>query len=101
MSLLFSSAGDVLLYLTLHPGCTPREAQQDLQINPPKLYGILQELRAAGLVTTEEGEHNGRKRGYAPYHCYVDLDVPFLHPCLSQPTTLRKALAFVALQEEI
>ena len=102
MSLLFSQAGDVLIFIALHPGLTAQEIRAQLFMNNRvRIYILIQKLRAAGLLETKRGRRNGRRRGNRPYRCYANLDVPFLHPCLSAPTTLRKTFASVALEGEV
>ncbi len=102
MSLLFSQAGDVLIFIALHPGLTAQEVCVAAGVKSrTRIYVLIQKLRNAGLLETKQKRRNGRRRGHTPYRCYANLDVPFLHPCLSSPTTLRKALASVALGGEI
>ncbi len=98
--MLFSKMGDVLLYIALHPGKTPQQVQRGLGLPMDKLYGRLQALRQAGIVRVERCRRNGH-RGHPAFRYYANLDVPFLHPCLSAPTTLRKTFAAVALEQEI
>lgn len=98
--MLFSKAGDLLLYIALHPGRTPRQMQAVLNLPPDKLYGRLQILRQGNLVRSTRVRRNGR-RGQSPHRYYANLDVPFQHPCISAPTTLRKTFAAVALEHEI
>lgn len=100
MSLLFTKAGDVLVYLAVHPGSTPKDMQEGMRVRPQKLYAILCNLRALKLLRTQRGRRNGRKPGYAPRRYYVELDVPFVHPGFPETTTLRKAFASVALELE-
>lgn len=99
--MLFSKVGDVLVYIALHPGRTPRQLMGELGLRRNKLYHRLQTLREADLVRVTRGRRNGRRRGHPAYCCYANLDVPFLHPCLSAPTTLRKTFAAIALEQEI
>ncbi len=100
MSLLFSQAGDVLIFIALHPGMTAQDIRARLFMNS-RIYVLIGKLRKAGLLETKRGRRNGRRRGNTPYRCYANLDAPFLHPCLSVPTTLRKTLASVALEREV
>ena len=97
---LLGQGGDVLFYVSLHPGSTAYEIQEALQINLRRLYVLLVQMKQAKLLMRRRRRKCGQV-GFPTYHFYANLDVPFSHPALSAPSTFRMVLASVALEHEV
>lgn len=72
---LFCSHGTVLFYVVKHPGCTVRQIADALALTPRTVWGLVGDLRRAGLITV----HREGKRHYYT----VDMEGRFPDPILS------------------
>lgn len=56
---LFCSHGTVVFYIAQHPDCTIREIGDALALTPRTVWGLVGDLRRAGLVDARrEGKHH-------------------------------------------
>jgi predicted transcriptional regulator len=72
---LFCSHGTILFYLVKHPGCTGRQIADALALTPRTVWGLVGDLRRAGLITVHR---EGRRHYYT-----VDMEGRFPDPILS------------------
>lgn len=72
---IWSSHGTVLFYIALHPRCTIVEIAEDLCLTQRTIWGIVGDLRRAGML---EVERDGRRHHYS-----VNLDATFRHPTIA------------------
>ena len=97
---LLGQGGDVLFYVSLHPGSTAYEIRDALQINLHRLYVLLTQMRQAKLLVRRRRRKCGQV-GFPTYRFFANLDASFSHPALSAPSTFRMVLASVALEHEV
>ncbi|MDO8616325.1 MAG: winged helix-turn-helix domain-containing protein [Dehalococcoidia bacterium] len=71
---LLSSRGSVLFFIALHPDSTINDIAGSLSLTRRAVWGVLGDLRRAGLLRVGRG---GREHRYS-----VDPDGPFLHPTI-------------------
>lgn len=72
---LFCSHGTILFYVARHPGCTIREIADALALTRRTVWGLIGDLRRAGLITVRR---EGRRHHYS-----VDAEGRFPDPILS------------------
>lgn len=71
---LVSSHGSALFYIALHPGCTIREIADDLALTERTIWGLVGDLRHAGMLVVRREGHR--------HHYTVNLDAEFRQPTL-------------------
>jgi hypothetical protein len=81
---LWSSHGTVLFFIAANPACTINEIADGLSLTSRTIWGVVGDLRRAGMLTIEK---EGRRHRY-----HVNLDAPFRHPTI-RDVTLRTVLA--------
>ena len=77
----------MLFYVAAHPRCTINEIADELALTHRTVWGLIGDLRGAGMLHVHK---DGRRHRYE-----VNLDAPFLHPCM-QGYTLRAVLGDIA-----
>jgi hypothetical protein len=78
--LLFSSHGQVLIYLALFPQATVRQVSDALDLTERHVSRVIQDLEADGMLTVVRGGP-GYRNSYA-----VHREAPLRHPALAQLT---------------
>lgn len=81
---LWSSHGTVLFYIAAKPGSTIQDIADGLSLTTRTIWGIVGDLRRAGMLNVEK---DGRRHRYR-----VNLDAPFRHPTI-RDVSLRTLLA--------
>ncbi len=71
---LVSSHGAVLFWIAANPGCTVRDVVDALCLTPRTVWGLLGDLRRAGMLHVRK---EGRRHRYA-----VNPEASFRHPVL-------------------
>jgi len=84
---LVSSHGGVLFYVAANPHCTVDEIADALALTHRTVWGLIGDLRRARMLHVHK---DGRRPRYE-----VDLDAPFLHPCMDG-YTLRAVLGQIS-----
>jgi len=79
----------VLFYVAAHPQCTTAEIADELSLTQRTVWGLIGDLRGARMLHVYR---DGRRHRYE-----VNLDAPFLHPCM-RGYTLRAVLRDIAPQ---
>ncbi|HUF53917.1 MAG TPA: winged helix-turn-helix transcriptional regulator [Dehalococcoidia bacterium] len=81
---LWSSHGTVLFYIASNSGSTIQEIADGLSLTTRTIWGIVGDLRRAGMLVIEK---EGRRHRYR-----VNLDAPFRHPTI-RDVSLRTLLS--------
>ena len=84
---LLSSHGLVLFYIGVRPGCTIKEICDGLSLTHRTVYGIVGELRQAGMVNVRK---EGRRHRYS-----INYDAIVGHSVVPEGARLRHALRFL------
>ena len=84
---LLSSHGLVLFYIGVRPGCTVGVISDGLSLTERTVYGILGDLRRAGMVNVQK---EGRRHQYS-----VNYDAIVGHSVVPGGAELRHALRFL------
>jgi len=86
---LFSSHGAVLFYVAANPHCTTNDIAEAMALTHRTVWGLLGDLRQARMLDVRK---EGRRHRYA-----INLDAPFVHPCLNG-YTLRAILGQISAE---
>ena len=78
--MVFSSHGQVLVYLALYPEATMRQVSDALDLTERHVSRMIQDLEAGGVLTVRRGGP-GRRNTYG-----VNPDAPLRHPALAHLT---------------
>jgi len=61
---IFNARGRVLVYIAQNPGCGIEDIAEGLFVTRRTVWGIVSELKHAGLTRVEKGSPDGRKHRY-------------------------------------